>query len=77
MPEFDFPHKSTQAQFNNFRTNPPSKFNQFNENVKEIRIMLNKLSKKNFKMISEKILTRFQFTPSLLKELSVRSFDNY
>jgi hypothetical protein len=37
--------------------------------VKELRIMLNKLSKDNFDLITKQILNDYSFTPSLLNEL--------
>lgn len=37
--------------------------------VKELRIMLNKLSKDNFDVITKQILNDYSFTPSLLNEL--------
>lgn len=42
---------------------------KFNYTVREIRILLNKLSKGNFETVSKRILNDFQYTPSILKEL--------
>ena len=42
---------------------------KFNYPVRELRILLNKLSKGNFETVTKKILNDFQYTPSILKEL--------
>ena len=42
---------------------------KFNYTVRELRILLNKLSKGNFETVAKKILNDFQYTPSILKEL--------
>ena len=42
---------------------------KFNYTVRELRILLNKLSKGNFETVTKKILNDFQYTPSILKEL--------
>ncbi len=42
---------------------------KFNFTVRELRILLNKLSKDNFEIVSRKILHDYSFTPSLLNEL--------
>lgn len=42
---------------------------KFNYTVRELRIMLNKLSVDNFDTVSKKILNDFSITPSLLNEL--------
>lgn len=46
-----------------------SEIDKFNLTVKELRIMLNKLSKDNFETISKSILNDYSFTPSMLNEL--------
>ena len=46
-----------------------SEIDKFNMTVKELRILLNKLSRKNYDTISKKILNDYSFTPSLLNEL--------
>ena len=42
---------------------------KFNMTVRELRILLNKLSKDNFDTVSEQILEDYVFTPALLNEL--------
>ena len=42
---------------------------KFNMTVRDLRILLNKLSKDNFESMSSKILEDYSFTPSLLNEL--------
>jgi hypothetical protein len=42
---------------------------KFNATVRELRIMLNKLSKDNFEIVAKHILNDYQFTPALLNEL--------
>jgi len=46
-----------------------SEIDKFNLTVKELRILLNKLSKDNFETIAKSILNDYSFTPSLLNEL--------
>ena len=46
-----------------------SEADKFNFTVRELRILLNKLSKDNFDIVSKKILHDHSFTPSLLTEL--------
>lgn len=46
-----------------------SETDKFNFTVKEIRILLNKLSSGNFDNIARKLLNDFPYTPSILKEL--------
>lgn len=46
-----------------------SEIDKFNLTVKELRIMLNKLSKDNYDTISKSILSEYSFSPSLLNEL--------
>jgi hypothetical protein len=46
-----------------------SETDKFNYTVRELRILLNKLSKDNFESIAKKILHDYSFTPSLLNEL--------
>jgi hypothetical protein len=60
MNKLDFPCKIKKKDNKNF----------FNKQVDEIRFLLNKLSRHNFKTIKDKILA-IEYTPSLLKELSV------
>lgn len=49
--------------------NELSETDKFNMTVRELRILLNKLSTKNYDTISKKILNNYSFTPSLLNEL--------
>ena len=65
MAILDFPHKRRKNQFRQ----QPSEIDKFNMVVKELRILLNKLSKDNFEIISRSILQDYSFTPSLLNEL--------
>ncbi len=46
-----------------------SESDKFNFTVRELRILLNKLSKDNFETVAKKILYDYSFTPSLLNEL--------
>ena len=66
MALLDFPHKRRRNQF---RQQQMSEIDKFNLTVKELRIMLNKLSKDNFETISRCILHDYSFSPSLLNEL--------
>jgi len=66
----DFPHKKGRGGLFN-RTVPENPTDKFNNTVKELRVMLNKLSRDNFDSISRKIIEKFKFTPSLLHELAV------
>lgn len=47
-----------------------NEIDKFNFTVKQLRIMLNKLSRDNFDSISSSILQKYSFTPSLLHELT-------
>lgn len=64
MALLDFPHKKRR----NLRMSEMSESDKFNYTVRELRILLNKLSKDNFETVSKKIL-QDSFTPSLLNEL--------
>jgi hypothetical protein len=46
-----------------------SETDKFNYTVRELRILLNKLSRDNFDTVTKKILNDYSFTPSLLTEL--------
>jgi hypothetical protein len=71
MAMLDFPHKKRLARFNkDVKTSTKSDFEKFNETVGEIRILLNKLSSSNFELILKKLLHDFDYTPSLLYELT-------
>ena len=69
MAELDFHHKKRGANMNGFRKKPLTEKDKFNKMVGEIRILLNKLSVNNFDTISNQLLTKFNYTPSLLYEL--------
>lgn len=66
MAVLDFPYKKKRN--NNFR-NPVSEEDKFNKSVREIRVLLNKLSSENFDLVTKQILTYYNYTPSLLNEL--------
>lgn len=71
MALLDFPHKKRLARFNkDIKTSSKSDFVKFNETVGEIRILLNKLSSSNFEVIQKKLIHEFEYTPSLLYELT-------
>ena len=65
MAELDFPSKKAKAG----RKDPVTEKDKFNKHVGELRILLNKLSTNNFETISNKIMEKFNYTPSLLYEL--------
>ena len=65
MSLLDFPHKK---RTNQFRVHL-SEEDKFNKSVREIRVLLNKLSRENFEVVSKQILTFYNYTPSLLNEL--------
>lgn len=66
MALLDFPHKKRRAQF---RRAEESAIDKFNRHVGQIRILLNKLSTKNFDTIQKSLLGDFEYTPSLLHTL--------
>jgi hypothetical protein len=63
MRKLDFPCKIKKKDNKNF----------FNKQVDEIRFLLNKLSRHNFKTIKEKVMA-INYSAALLKELSVSFF---
>jgi hypothetical protein len=65
MALLDFPHKKRR----NLKKGEMTDSDKFNYTVRELRIMLNKLSNDNFDTVSKKILNDFSITPSLLNEL--------
>jgi translation initiation factor 4G len=65
MALLDFNHKKRR----NLRAGELSEADKFNHTVRELRILLNKLSKDNFDTVSRKILIEQTFSPSLLNEL--------
>ena len=72
MTLLDFPHKKKRTMTKpgpNGGFNKMTEADKFNSTVREMRILLNKLSSDNFDNVSKRILTDFQFIPSLLHEL--------
>ena len=73
MALLDFPHKKRRNLKNKGGKDGSgenmSESDKFNYTVREMRIMLNKLSHDNFETLSKKILNDFVITPSLLNEL--------
>jgi hypothetical protein len=70
MALLDFPHKKKRKlAVNAGGKNQMTEADKFNYTVRELRILLNKLSKDNFETLSKRILNDFSFTPSLLSEL--------
>lgn len=65
MALLDFPHKKKK----NLRDGRMTDSDKFNTTVRELRILLNKLSKDNFETVSRTILHEMNFSPSLLNEL--------
>lgn len=65
MALLDFPHKKRR----NLKKGEMTESDKFNYTVRELRIMLNKLSNDNFETVSKKILNDFTITSSLLNEL--------
>lgn len=65
MALMDFPHKRKRQM----KSNQMSEADKFNYTVRELRILLNKLSKDNFETVAKSILSDYSFTPSLLNEL--------
>lgn len=66
MAELDFPHKKRGTNINGFRKKPQTEEDKFNKQVGDIRVLLNKLSRSNFEIIKDQLLTNFTYTPSLL-----------
>lgn len=65
MSLLEFPHKKKRQM----RTHGENEADKFNFTVRELRILLNKLSKDNFDNVTKHILNDYQFTPALLNEL--------
>ena len=66
MALLDFPHKKKR---NLKKGDAMTESDKFNYTVRELRIMLNKLSNDNFETVSKKILNDFNITSSVLNEL--------
>ena len=76
MLPLNFPHTSKSQKLKIIGQNqqPPHpvldpKHNQYNENVRRMRELLNKLSKNNFNLIEHTLLHKFKYTAQLLKQL--------
>ena len=73
MLAMEFPHTSKSSKMKPQRRfpvqvkHPDSKFNIYNENVRKMRELLNKLSKDNYKHIEYQLLREFKYTAPLLK----------
>jgi len=67
MALLEFPHK--KKRHIRSQGEAMTEADKFNATVRELRIMLNKLSKDNFDSVSKHILNDYQFTPALLNEL--------
>ena len=72
MTLLDFPHKKRKGEFR--RNEEVSEIDRFNKSVRQIRILLNKLSDSNFAVIEGQLLRDFEYTPSLLYELMKQVF---
>lgn len=72
MTLLDFPHKKRKGEFR--RNEEVSEIDRFNKNVRQIRILLNKLSNSNFETLETQIVKDFEYTPSLLYELMKQVF---
>jgi len=78
MALLDFPHKKRKGEFQrkggvnvgiDVRTEVVNEIDKFNSSVGEMRTLLNKLSDSNYDKIENKLITNFEYTPSLLFEL--------
>jgi translation initiation factor 4G len=67
MALLDFPHKKKRQM--KTQGDQMTEADKFNHTVRELRILLNKLSKDNFENVTKHILNDYQFTPALLNEL--------
>lgn len=67
MALLEFPHKKKRQI--RMLGEQMTEADKFNATVRELRIMLNKLSKDNFDTVTRHILSDYQFTPALLNEL--------
>jgi hypothetical protein len=67
MALLDFPHKKKRQM--KTQGDQMTEADKFNHTVRELRILLNKLSKDNFENVTKHILNDYTFTPALLNEL--------
>jgi hypothetical protein len=67
MALLDFPHKKKRQM--KAQGEQMSEADKFNHTVRELRILLNKLTKDNFDNVTKHILNDYTFTPALLNEL--------
>lgn len=69
MAILDFPHKKMRQIAKVGKGLSLTDADKFNSTVREMRFLLNKLSRDNFENVTKKILNDISFTPSLLNEL--------
>jgi MIF4G domain len=69
MAILDFPHKKKRQIAKVGKGLSLTDADKFNSTVREMRVLLNKLSRDNFENVTKKILNDISFTPSLLNEL--------
>ena len=69
MAILDFPHKKKRQIAKVGKGVSLTDADKFNSTVREMRVLLNKLSRDNFENVTKKILNDISFTPSLLNEL--------
>ena len=69
MAILDFPHKKKRQIAKVGKGLSLTDADKFNSTVREMRVILNKLSRDNFENVTKKILNDISFTPSLLNEL--------
>ena len=67
MALLDFPHKKKRQM--KTQGDQMTEADKFNHTVRELRILLNKISKDNFDNVTKHILNDYTFTPALLNEL--------
>lgn len=69
MAILDFPHKKIRQIAKVGKGLSLTDVDIFNSTVREMRFLLNKLSRDNFENVTKKILNDISMTPSLLNEL--------